>query len=622
MKMIFNKVRLIPIFISLLVFLLIAVSCSHNPIKTNMFTGFQEIRKGENATIKWDFQYADRVRIEGIDVTFDSADSLTVSPTENTKYVITAYQGNVDSLQMSARIIIIDDTKGTESISETDDKKDDDRSDYLIAIKPIEGKTIVNKAKVTRMIRRGDDGNITIHSILIDDSGSFIRGAASESDAKWWIELICEDSSFKNNIQSVKEYNNNDPTGLSIAVLLDNSASSIDNATTIKSIESIVPLMKINDKLKLAAFNQDHFNVFDYSNAEEAQWQLENLSFPPQSGLNAPYKAAYKELENMTRISDRKKALVLVVYNSDNASIIYTPEDVIDIAYNANSPVYIIAMGNAVSTYSYKYIASMTGGKFYYLDNDSFQDFPKVLSEIILSQKYYYEYYLPINQIKNECSKATSTFYFANDISSAQDEQIIYLASEPQYSQYQAVCSFDFQSSSVSSTYLNTIRSLAGVLKDNPNIQIELIGNSSNEGDQDHNLLLSQARAEEVRTILISYGVKPEQIKTKGLGNNKPVYYMESYDWQTAYNRRVEIRWLDPSLLPYEIVAEFAKTETDAEIMSRKWEDRGYRSYYDRYLVENLLVYRVKIWGFRTTKDAEKEAIKLSKQYEGYFAVE
>ena len=622
MKIFTDRIKSFPILVGFVVLLIVSMSCSNNPIKTNLFSGFQEIQKGENATVKWDFEYADRVKIEGIDATFDAADSLTVSPKETTKYVITAYQGNVDSMQMSARVIVMEGSKSVEQVTETIEESQDKNSDYLIAIKPMQGATEVHSSKVTRMIRKGDDGNILVHSILVDNNGNFLRGAAGESDAKWWIEIKCGEYSYKNIIESVNEHNNNDTQGLDIAVLLDNSASSVDNSESIKRIEDIIPLMKANDKLKLAGFNQDHFNVFDYSNSEEANWQLENLSFPPQNGLNAPYKAAYKELKELQKVSDKKKALVLVVFNSDNASIMYTPYDVINMAYNANTPIYIIAMGNAVGTYSYKYISSMTGGRFYYLDNDNFDDLSDVLSEIILSQKYYYEYELPIKQIKNECSQAKGTFFFTNEISHGQDDFIIYLTPEPQYSQYQAVSAFDFQSSNVSSSYLNTIRSLASLLNDNPMAKIELIGNSSKEGDPDYNLRLSERRAEAVKTILVSYGAKPDQIKTKGIGSNKPIYYMETYYWQSAYNRRVEIRWLDPSLLPYEIVAEFAKTETDAEIMTRKWEDRGFRSYFDRYIVENQLVYRVKIWGFSTASDAKKVATKLSKDYDGYFAVE
>ncbi len=617
MKNFLSKVRLQSFLMGFALVFIISAGCSHNPIKTNLFTGFQEIEKGENATIRWDFEYADRVRIDGIDALFDSSDSLTVSPDETKRYLITAYQGNVDSVQMSARVIVIDDDKDIEEVEISEET-----TDYFIGIKPMEGETSVHKTKVMRMARHGDDGNIKIHSILIDNNGNFIRGAASESDAKWWIELTCGESSFRYNVQQAKEYNNNNPNGIDISLLLDNSASSGPNAEIIKSIEKMIPIMHDNDRLQLSGFNQEHFNVFDYSTAKEAQWQLNNLSFPAPNGLNAPYKAVYKELNKIMKMPDRKRIMVLVVFNADNSSIIYEPNDVVNMAYNANTPIYVIAMGDAVVTYSFKYIASMTGGRFYNLEEEDFDHFPEVLSEIILSQKYYYEYELPVNQVKSECSKANATFFFSNDISRDQDDLTIYLTPERQYSQYQAVVSFDFQSNNVSSTYLNTVRSLAVVLKDNPEMKIELIGNSSNEGDPDFNLMLSEQRAETVKTLLVSYGARANQIITKGLGRSKPIYYMENFDWHSAFNRRVEIRWLDPSLLPYEIVTEFSKTETEAEEISRKWEDRGYRSYYDRYIVENYLVYRVKIWGFATSEEAESEAVKLSNQYEGYFSVE
>jgi len=39
-------------------------------------------------------------------------------------------------------------------------------------------------------------------------------------------------------------------------------------------------------------------------------------------------------------------------------------------------------------------------------------------------------------------------------------------------------------------------------------------------------------------------------------------------------NRRVECRWIDPSLLPYEIRAEKVNTEQEALSMIEKWEKK------------------------------------------------
>ena len=591
--------------------------CSHNPIKTNNFTGFKQIKKGESATLKWDFEYADRVKIEGVSATFDPKDSLTVRPDTTIKYMITAYQGNVDSTRISARVIVIEEEKKMSEIGSFAES-----SDYLTGIKPVEGKPDINASKVMRIIRDPLETFFVVRSILIDSQGNFIRGSSQDPSASWWADIECNESLFNFIFEDIKEYNNYDPEGMDISILLDNSASARENALSIKRISDIIPLLKTNDRIKLSGYNQDHFTVFGYSDQEEARWQIENISFPAQNGLNAPYKAAFKELRYMEGTSAKKNILILIAFNSDNSSIIYTPNDVIDQANKTNTAVYVIAMGNAVRTYSYKYITSMTGGRFYYLDEEEFLDFPNILSEIILSQKYYYECVLPVEDVKYQCNKAMANFNFENEISSDSDEFVLYLNPETQYSQYQAVATFDFQSSNVSSSYLNIIRSLANVLIDNPEMKIELIGNSSNEGDPQYNLEISKKRADAVQSILISYGVSPRQIKTRGLGSNKPVYYMDTYDWQQLYNRRVEIRWLDPSLLPYEIVAEFAKTETEAEEKTNKWRERGYRSYYDRYIVENYVVYRVKIWGFPTPEDAREEAAKLDDKYDGYFVVE
>jgi outer membrane protein OmpA-like peptidoglycan-associated protein len=51
---------------------------------------------------------------------------------------------------------------------------------------------------------------------------------------------------------------------------------------------------------------------------------------------------------------------------------------------------------------------------------------------------------------------------------------------------------------------------------------------------------LSRERAESVRTVLVSRGVKPEQIEAMGLGERKPVATNETAAGR-ARNRRVEL---------------------------------------------------------------------------------
>ncbi len=107
----------------------------------------------------------------------------------------------------------------------------------------------------------------------------------------------------------------------------------------------------------------------------------------------------------------------------------------------------------------------------------------------------------------------------------------------------------------------------------------------------------------------------PAQIRLRSAGREKPVYYFESEEWQARVNRRVELRWLDPSLVPYEILAEAVVSEEEAIRLETQWSARGYDAYYDTFLINRIPAYRLKLWGFATLESAEKTKTALQTKY-------
>ena len=55
---------------------------------------------------------------------------------------------------------------------------------------------------------------------------------------------------------------------------------------------------------------------------------------------------------------------------------------------------------------------------------------------------------------------------------------------------------------------------------------------------------LSQARAETVRQVLISFGVVADRVEAKGIGKNRPRAANETIEGR-ALNRRVEVRLIN-----------------------------------------------------------------------------
>jgi len=81
---------------------------------------------------------------------------------------------------------------------------------------------------------------------------------------------------------------------------------------------------------------------------------------------------------------------------------------------------------------------------------------------------------------------------------------------------------------------------LAKVMQENPQVQkVSIEGHASDEGEEQHNLVLSKARAEAVRAYLVGKGVSAERLSSTGYGETKPLVSNDS-DAGREQNRRVE----------------------------------------------------------------------------------
>ena len=81
------------------------------------------------------------------------------------------------------------------------------------------------------------------------------------------------------------------------------------------------------------------------------------------------------------------------------------------------------------------------------------------------------------------------------------------------------------------------------MLRENPNIKIELSGHTDNQGNSKLNLKLSQDRVDKVKQYLVEHGIDARRIKGKGYGGTRPVASNASEETRKL-NRRVEIKIL------------------------------------------------------------------------------
>jgi outer membrane protein OmpA-like peptidoglycan-associated protein len=100
--------------------------------------------------------------------------------------------------------------------------------------------------------------------------------------------------------------------------------------------------------------------------------------------------------------------------------------------------------------------------------------------------------------------------------------------------------SFDFDKATLKPEFMPTLNKVAGVLRDDPNVRIRVVGHTDSVGSESYNQQLSERRARATADYLISQGVAASQVTVEGRGELEPRADNATAGGR-AQNRRVEI---------------------------------------------------------------------------------
>ncbi|AMA44787.1 OmpA family protein [Pseudomonas monteilii] len=99
---------------------------------------------------------------------------------------------------------------------------------------------------------------------------------------------------------------------------------------------------------------------------------------------------------------------------------------------------------------------------------------------------------------------------------------------------------FATDSASISPSFYKPLNDLAGSFKQFNQNTIEVVGFTDSTGSRQHNMDLSQRRAQAVSSYLTSQGVDPSRVSARGLGPDQPIASNADTNGR-AQNRRVEV---------------------------------------------------------------------------------
>lgn len=98
---------------------------------------------------------------------------------------------------------------------------------------------------------------------------------------------------------------------------------------------------------------------------------------------------------------------------------------------------------------------------------------------------------------------------------------------------------FDIGQSSIKPESNGAINKIVKLMKKNSTVNLSVEGHTDSDGDTKTNQMLSQARAKAVMERIIALGIDAKRLKSKGLGESKPLDNNSSAEGR-ANNRRVE----------------------------------------------------------------------------------
>jgi outer membrane protein OmpA-like peptidoglycan-associated protein len=100
---------------------------------------------------------------------------------------------------------------------------------------------------------------------------------------------------------------------------------------------------------------------------------------------------------------------------------------------------------------------------------------------------------------------------------------------------------FDTDKAVIKKKSVTVLDEALDVFKKFPDMKVEISGHTDSQGSRDHNLDLSQRRAEAVKKWLVDRGVADSRITTRGVGPDEPVDTNETKAGR-AKNRRIEFK--------------------------------------------------------------------------------
>ncbi len=436
------------------------------------------------------------------------------------------------------------------------DPPDGYRPRFIKAVRPFDPNNLDDAALEISRAEPIAANKLKLYMHVIDTNGYYLTGSTSSKFKKIWCEVIDSSETERRIIKTfaIREVNKTERKPQAIALVMDFSGSMGKhraNAVQQAAHNFIAQIKKPEDAVALVKY--DHRTVVESPLTQSAEKLLAQLhskeGLTGYGGQTATFTAIAKGIKEVMKTdASRQRVVIVFTDGNDNASLV-TKEDVIRLARETNTIVCAIDYGYSIGEKYMEEIARKTNGTYNHIYART--EFDLVFKDIY---RRFEDYYLL------EFEQADFGFHATSVKLCLPDKKNTSLSAAGSYDNtpYPGSVSllnvvFDSDKSTLKPQSDNAIRQLFQLLQKDSTIKIELRGHTdsqNNTKDPEHNIKLSQRRADAVRGELIKRGINGERIVAKGFGEKQPVADNATAEGRSQ-NRRTEFAILAPSHVDY-----------------------------------------------------------------------
>lgn len=341
---------------------------------------------------------------------------------------------------------------------------------------------------------------------------------------------------------SVREISDQDGIPYEISLVLDYSGTMSSSIEGLESaVRGFVRLKRPADRIAVVKFDRIPRVVTPLTETDSTI--LSALSGQDPSGYGsytALYSAAKLGGEQIAAApADHPRAMVIFTDGEDNSSGI-TSTQLLEYCRSASIPVFTIAFGD-VHRAVLSDLSNHTGGRFYqcYSPGELSAAFEDIYRSL---RNYYVLSYQPPFVPGTHIARLTLNLPGSSQETSASATYNALtgrIASAVDVLTFSDTVFFDFNKAIVREEAMSGLQEVAGLMKENPRLKIEIRGHTDAVGTEARNKTLSDDRAQAVRAALIGLGIAEGRLRARGFGYLRPVASNETEEGRQK-NRRVE----------------------------------------------------------------------------------